>query len=135
VRCDVRFAHGADVSVFDVAVTSSASRHALDAGSAAGEGVAAKSMEEQKKRQYAVALASAGLSPQALKPVIFETSGRPSPQMVVEGWLTTKLPEDLERAKIIYSNFLDRTTSAIWRYNALIIECLLSTPNAVRQAA
>ena len=135
VRCDVRFAHGADVSIFDVAVTNPAARHALDAGSANEEAVAAKSMEEQKKRQYAVALEAAGLAPQALKPVIFETSGRPSPNMVIADWLTTKLPDDVERAKLMYSSFLDRSSAAIWRYNALIVECLLGTPNTIRQGA
>jgi hypothetical protein len=130
-RCDVRWAHGPDVRIFDVAVVCPSADHALRKGSANEPLVAAAEMEAQKRRKYAMPLVHANLQEAALHAVVFETSARPGAQaQQTSNWLAAAAAANAAGPGTA-SSFISTAAALLWSYNARILSAVQHTQTAV----
>ena len=141
LRSDVRFTNGGELVHFDIAVVSPAAQHALASGSASQAGVAAAAAEQLKRNQYAVALASAGLSAAALRPVVFEATARRGQALVeMEAWLASRLAlsrddeATAEGAAARVRGFFTSCSACIWQHNSMMIEAVLVNRSPIVRA-
>jgi hypothetical protein len=124
-RSDVRWSRGAEVVHFDLSVVSPNSAHALAKDSHLQVNMASSLGEEMKRREYDAPLRNANLLLSVLKPVVFETSGRPGAEAAkMSQWFVDKarvagLTSD---AGVV---FLANSASEIWLHNGKILSALV----------
>lgn len=124
LRSDVAYHLQHDTKHIDVSVVSPCTDRAMELNAASTPAVAAAEAERNKRRQYQVALTSAGLSQEALLLGVFETSGRPGPQLAsFLAWLRN-LPatQDADEDKV--SSLVRDLTCIIWRWNARLLRAV-----------
>lgn len=137
LKSDVRWLQGNEVLHFDVSVASPASLRAIEKNSDKEVGVAAIEVERMKRRQYRVALESAALSPDCMKPMVFETSGRKGSEMSgIENWLRSKLlqrtTDDVELQQKL-TRLFNMCVTNIWKHNARMIQVVVRADGLIRQ--
>lgn len=126
-RSDVRWVRGAEVVHFDLSVVSPSSGHALAKDSHLQHQIASGLGEEIKRREYDAPLRAANLQLSVLKPVVFETSGRPGTEASkISQWFAEKtraagLTSDGKAA----ATFLSNAAVEIWLYNGKILNSLV----------
>jgi hypothetical protein len=123
-KADVQVTITNETKIFDVAITSPSSDHALRAGSADAACVAITTMIERKTSIYRRTLHQLEIPADALMPVVFETSGRTNGAAQAQAWLLTQ--SERINLKPIQLD-LNLCSRLIWKFNSMLLQAVLKS--------